>query len=655
MADLLTFYDLPLKARNLIYKYLDLTGYTVDLNYTELYVYPQNEYPDDSRADIVESLHSGSIITRCEDYRTLEEYWEWSYDEAGSYRSSYNHKNDGCEKWDFVAETTHDYYGSKLEAPEIFRTIYRSNHFRICRGSPGGFTPFFQLPTDALCELGTLTVRLDGEPQETIELNGDWNRLRQLAPLKLHSRYGKTAIKEWGRLIQRLMECVRPNHLTLYLIVNVPDIKTAEAVLKPLDQLPTLQNCGIWLSSKPSPELNRLIQMTIRRLTTTSLDHRNLPTSTLDQPFRYLDLPQELRSEILEYSDLISGAALEWKPSPSSIGRIRDPMCSCEKYFGYRFDNTHIEDCKTDYLEPPAVKKYLTDWDIAPISSEHCFLCEHDSPIRICKKPQAGFCECIFHCTHSANSSSTVSTSRKGVPSLFLVSHQVREDAIPVFFRRNRFVISPPGIIPIRLAARWPERLHLHRVILPMQRVELSLFIASLPRGALRHIRYLEWVLPQFENYRTAPRSAYLDYLDTIDTMSQAMHLPLLTLVLNLRVVDRDMDRDHMVWPNRFHRDGEMYETILSPLCRLKGLKDCFVYLRRIRREDYQYYHMRTFSYLFDNDEMRYEKAIMGPRYDSAKRGKPWMERFEQKMIAWDRDRWERHCLDTYGDYCEDT
>jgi hypothetical protein len=71
MANPLTFYDLPLKARNLVYKYLELTGYTVDLNYTEFCIYPQNEYPDDSRADIAEGLEEGSTITRYEDYRTL--------------------------------------------------------------------------------------------------------------------------------------------------------------------------------------------------------------------------------------------------------------------------------------------------------------------------------------------------------------------------------------------------------------------------------------------------------------------------------------------------------------------------------------------------------------------------------------------------------
>jgi hypothetical protein len=656
MANPLTFYDLPLKARNLVYKYLELTGYTVDLNYTEFCIYPQNEYPDDSRADIAEGLEEGSTITRCEDYRTLEEYWEWSCDELYSYRSSYNHKYDGCEKGNFTAETVRDEYGSKAEAPEIFKTIYKSNHFRICRGSPGGFAPFFQLPTDALCELGTLTVRLDGEPQETIKLDGDWARLKRLAPLKLYSRHGKTAMKEWERLIQRLTECVRPSHLTLYLIVNVPDIKTAEAVLKPLGQLPTLKNCGIWLSSKSIPQFNRLIRTTIGRLTTPSLDHRNMPTRTLDQPFRYLDLPQELRCRILEYSDLISGADLEWKPSISSLGNIRDPRCSCEKYFGHRFDHTHIEDCKTEYLEPSDVGEFFTDWDIASISAEHCFLCEHDSLIKICKKTQAGFCECIFHCTHSADSSSTVPTSRKGVPSLFLVSHQVREDAIPVFFRRNRFIISPPGIVPIRFFARWPERLHLDRAVLTMQRVELSLFLVSLPRGALHHIRYLEWVLPQFANYRTAPKSAYLDYLDTIDMMTQAMNLPLLTLVLNLRVVDRDTHWEDSFWPRRYDRDGKMYETILNPLCRLKGLKDCFVYLRRIPKKGaYRSNYTGKHGWVFDNDEMRYEKAVMGPKYDSAKRGKPWMERFEQKMVAWDWTRWEGHSLDAYGDYCENT
>jgi hypothetical protein len=147
-----------------------------------------------------------------------------------------------------------------------------------------------------------------------------------------------------------------------------------------------------------------------------------------------------------------------------------------------------------------------------------------------------------------------------------------------------------------------------------------------------------------------------LDYLDTIDMMTQAMNLPLLTLVLNLRVVDRDTHLEDSFWPRRYDRDGKMYETILKPLCRLNGLKDCFVYLRRIPKKGaYRHTYTGKHGWVFDNDEMRYEKAIMGPKYDSAKRGKPWMERFEQKMVAWDWARWEGHSLDAYGDYCENT
>jgi hypothetical protein len=640
MANPLTFYDLPLKARDLVYDYLDLTGNTINLNYTHLCAYPQNEYPNDT-ADWVEEP---CVITRCEDYRTLEEYWEWSRDPCDASLRNENYTYDGSFKGEFFDEVLEDSWGSMAEVPDLFRTIYGRNNFRICRGSPGGFAPFFQLPTDALRKLGTLTVRLDGEPQSTIKLNGDWARLKELAPLKPHSRYGKIAMKEWERLVQRLTECVQPKQLTLYLIVNVPDLKTAEAVLKPLDQLPMLKDCGIWLNYKSIPEVSTLIQTTIKRLTTSSLEYQR-------KPFRYLDLPLELRSRILEYSDLVSHADLEWKPSLSSIGCIPDPKCSCQKNTDHhRFEeDQHMEDCKREYLEPAAIKKHLNVWDDCGWPLKHC--CNNNEyRTKKCKRTQANFCECIFYCNHCAGSSSAISKSMMGTHPLFLVSHQVREDATPVFFQRNRFVVSPPGIIPMRLVAEWTRYMQLYSITIPMRRVELSLFLSSLARNVFHHIRYLEWVLPQFVNYKTATRSAYLDYLDTIDMMAHAMHLPLLTLVLNLRAIEQPWHPQHGFWPQRLHGDEVMYKTILDPLCRLKGLKDCFVYLRRFPRKGRNVYDTRSYN-VFDRDELKFEKAIMGPEYDSAKRGKPWFERFERRKRGWDEIDDESPSFGEYGDY----
>ncbi|KAF1975213.1 hypothetical protein BU23DRAFT_377839, partial [Bimuria novae-zelandiae CBS 107.79] len=114
---------------------------------------------------------------------------------------------------------------------------------------------------------------------------------------------GNNALKEWEQLVLRLAEYIRPNHLVLYLIVNVHDVETAEAVLKPLDQLPTLKNCGLWLNNDPIPDINTLVRATVKRLKS---------PRTPDEPFNFLGLPIELRLRILEYSDLIYDSVLEW-------------------------------------------------------------------------------------------------------------------------------------------------------------------------------------------------------------------------------------------------------------------------------------------------------------------------------------------------------
>lgn len=649
MTKPLTFYDLPLKARNLIYDYWGISATIVDLNYRALTVYPQNTYPDSIDVEDVLCFHDGiSTMIRCEDYHTLKEYWEcpWDYYYIGC-------EEEACRGSDYVVDVLNGWYGTRSEAPEIYKIAY-NNHFRICRSSPGGFAPFFNLWTDGLRDLGTLTVRLDGEPVESIELGGEWARLEELVPLKYYSRYGKYALKEWEKLVQRLAQYIRPNHLTLYLIVNVPDVKTAEAVLKPLDQLPTLKNCGIWLNHKPMPELSALAEQTVTHLTTSS-------SADDIMPFRYLDLPQEIRFRILEYSDLVSTADLEWKPPLSYLGLIPDHQCSCVRELDWDMVESigHLPNCTTGYIDP-ASRFSDFSWMLRSLPKHCCadadyYPRKHGS----CKQPAAGFCECIFHCTHSAYTSSILPKPKTGVHPLLLVSHQVHHDAIPVFFRRNRFIVSPPGTIPARDASRYPIGLHLDRTLIPMRRVELSLFFSAMSSSVFRHIRYLEWVLPQFANLTHAPKSAYYDYLDTIEMMSHAMTLPLLTLVLNLRVSDRAnidviYDDEPFRWPERRTYDGAIYDKILKPLCRLKGLKDCFVYLRRLRGlEHSDVKGLDRGERVFDNDEMRYERAIMGEGYDSMRRGKPWKERFERKVEERNWSDYHRHPdrVNVYGNY----
>ena len=615
--------DLPVKIRELICHYAEFTGFIRDLNYTDLDVYPLHEYPTDEYVESLYCFHEiRGDISRREDYHTLEEYWELSCDRFDVKTKPAFCNDPTCEI--MASHSCADYFNDKTTHPELFRIMMQKNHLRVCQGSPGGFQPFFDLSREVLAELGTLTVRLDGEPPESITLGDDWKRLDKLIPYNLRSRYGKSAMKEWEKLVNRLAECILPSTLTLYVITKAPDIETAENILKPLNNLPALRGLGLYLNGQTIPEFNALAKATVERLAPPA--NRACPV-----PFRYLDLPQELRYRILEFSDLISKGYLEWKPSLSSISPIPAPRCSCRSDLGRKFYSIgHIDDCTVEMMDEKTIYNYIYDWGIStgeygPFKSMHC--CSNRYFVS-CGKDNAGFCACLFKCEHSVYTN-TIPYPRVGPHPLFLVSKAVQQDAIPIFFQQNKFVISPPGMVPARFASPTLWSLHPYGQTIPMRRTELSMFLAILPPNALRHIRYLEWVLPQFENYTSAPKSIFFDYEATVEMMEHAMGLSKLTLVLNLRAAgSENRYYEEPRWPKRSPRDRAMYDAILGPLCRLRGLKNCFVYLKRLGSGNR---HLGEHGEcIFDSDEMRYEKAIMGSTYNSQERGKLLTERFEQ-------------------------
>lgn len=645
MARRLRFLDLPLGVRKLVYRYMGMSGCTVDLNYNRLRLYAEGIYPDYEIQKQQGCFHDGDLkITRCEDCRTLEEYWTCGWDQYLGSRYLPDCDRDTCRGAPFVVDWLNGRYGSWMQAPEQFKTILGSNHFRICRSSPYGFAPFHDLPRDMLNNLGTLTIRLDGELVESLTIGGEWERLDQLRPIILHTEDGMQALAEWKKLVQRLTENIQPDHLTLYLIASVKDIETAESILEPLHQLPVLKDCGLWLSREHVPELKSLAQETIKRLTTSK------------QPFKYLDLPIEIRWRILEYTDLVYNNILEWKPPLSSLGRVPRQYCTCTQYVdvdviedGPYSRGIHFAECVVPIVDATSLEADL-EWYVDRSVRHCCNTVQMHSP---CARSRAGFCECIYHCDHSAYSSCALPGQRGDVPPLFLVSKQVLQDSIPVFYRRNKFLVSPPGVTPLRWVRDWPRGLRGPRSVIPMRRVELSLFFSSLQRNALQHIRYLEWLLPRLDNYTRAPRSTYLDYLDTIELMAQAMNLSQLTLVLNLRVVGRYIPQtQEFSRPERTRSEGAVYDRILQPLTRLTGLKDFFVYLRRVRKKHAGTMYRPRDIWAYDNDEMKYEKAVMGADYDSRARGKSWLERFASKVMdSLDERSFQWEFLDDYSDY----
>ena len=664
----LSILDLPVRIRELICSYAGFTGFIGDLNYQDLTVYPLDEYPSTEDVEDVFCFHGADLpISRRQDPQTFDEYWESPYDRFCVRRDLYPQcKNEKCEFGTTCQQSCCDYFHDKSTHPELFRIMMQKNHLRICQGSPGGFQPFHELSKDVLSELGTLTVRLDGEPLDEIRLGGDWMRLHELKPYNLRSRYGKTAMKEWEKLIARLAECIRPSHLTLYIVTKASDIETAKVILKPLNKLPTLKGCGIHLHLKASEEFKQLARETVERLCSPPTD------SELYAPFRYLDLPQELRYKILEFSDLVSPADLEWKPSYSSLLPFQGNKCSCFSTLSYDelYSMGHLESCSpVQITDQKGIRQYLSKW-LAPstpdykvfspsLHDNHCprHCCSTLSHPRgryyrergsQCRKDHNNFCACPFNCTHSAYEN-TVRRPRIGPHPLFLVSQQVRQDAMPIFFQRNKFVITPPGLVPLSYVRNFPVVIYSYFPTIPMRRTELSIFLSTMPKEGLRHLRYVEWVLPPYENYtaKAVGKEVWYDYADTVQMMAHALNISQLTLTINLRAYDLmgENYEDHMKWPLYQPRNKELYSSILSPLCSLAAfghgrLKNCFVYLRRIHGSREWWLHGEHDLCVYDNEEGMWEKAIMGDEYDAWKGGKMLMDRIEKTVCQKGCDGW---------------
>ncbi len=643
------FFDLPLQLRERIYGYADIVGKVINLNTwhaDEVFdieeieedweTYNERAYHDIIGQDIRPSCwhNYNNTIVRREQYFPPTEFWGCDF------------YGDACWDWTDRCLTEECYvydscFSLLLASKQIFREVYerifQSNSFVVDRGQPRGFQAFISLGCYAIQNLTHLTIRLDGEPPEKIDLSAHWSRTSDLLPLKHQSRFGKQAYRDWNSLVRRLRESsIVPQRLKFFLIASVLDIHEARFVLEPLETLPSFKSCGIWLNQKPIPQLQALIKVTVERLTTPK-EGEVVEISEDDiMPFRYLDLPQEIRFRILQFSDLCDTSHLEWKPITSLLDRIaplQKSVCNCHYDLGDIDEDLHFDDCEreTRILSRSSGSGIEIECD----DDKHCCSCGVPSfhgrfPRDPCKLKNDPYM-CIFDCeNHSCHL--VTGKPRAWQPychPLFVVSNQTRQDAISIFFQNRQLVITCRGGLPLRHLKRDPDKYHEWGRPELLPRTELSLFLTSMPKEALRYIRRLEWLMPDPDNYRTLSRPAYFDYLDTIEVMIQAMNLPQLTLVINWRPArNRSYDSEgcgcDFRWPTRSESDGAVYDTILTPLCRLgeEGLKDCWVYLRRIYAGNDVY---------LDSDEMRWEKKIMrNRRYEAFKRGKPQVERVEK-------------------------
>ncbi|KAF2225899.1 hypothetical protein BDZ85DRAFT_72927 [Elsinoe ampelina] len=127
-------------------------------------------------------------------------------------------------------------------------------------------------------------------------------------PLRADGPHTDDILRPWEHIVFLLRDTLPPDSMTLFLSCDCQDVAMAQRVLHPLHKLPRLRDCTIRLSPTKSDTFCRLAQTVARQIT-------GLPPRGPPRPFRLMDLPAEIRSAVLEYTDLVTPMReVSWNP-----------------------------------------------------------------------------------------------------------------------------------------------------------------------------------------------------------------------------------------------------------------------------------------------------------------------------------------------------
>ena len=382
-------------------------------------------------------------------------------------------------------------------------------------------------------------------------------------------------------------------------VCDVQDLETARVIAQALlNGLPKdtalLAACNLRLSRHCSDVVGRLARETVIALTTV------YPTSEPKRPATaFMELPAELRRKILISTDLVAPKQeVEWNAA-SQIYYVRYRKSL------YLSDIDHREYSGEGWLEP-------------------CWRASSSSG-------------CFCQAQHAAWSSEFPCNCWRRPTAFFLVSRGFREDAMQVFFRHNRFVITPnptpwaDGDTPTRLPA--------------------SVFLADVvPKEHLKDLRSLDLVLPslgKIDKYCPSNSQARMDWIRTLDGVIQELDLSKLVIRVTFACWHPGSSAgygtfEEVIPKYRRSRGEEHFQLVrqsyidtVDLLARFQGLKGFFVHLPHPYEYSRAYYDDMTghgWEHTCRKRDERLqemevlasqiEKGVMGNDYDARLAGK---------------------------------
>ncbi|KAJ5968960.1 hypothetical protein N7501_005208 [Penicillium viridicatum] len=250
----------------------------------------------------------------------------------------------------------------------------------------------------------------------------------------LVSPWDQSTLWEWNSTISKIAPHLTGNRLDLSIICYVYDEDAAKRVVEPLRHFPVLSSCHIRLG--PLNRRNYATQMIAMEAAKQAMGQINPPV----QPFRFLDLPSEIRLLVYGYTDLISPLnKVRWDPDH---GYTLDTSF-CPPNCGPPYDSCHPSmhrDCGSPNVPICHCRHGLSSWHGG---MPYCWTCTHYACqfITCNARPANGTDLGLSCCGAKFSAYSPACHCWKPPVALFSTSRTIREETQRVFFSQNEFEI----------------------------------------------------------------------------------------------------------------------------------------------------------------------------------------------------------------------
>jgi hypothetical protein len=448
---------------------------------------------------------------------------------------------------------------------------------------------------------------------------------RKQADIRYSNSFDESWIAAWQSAVAYILMHANPRKLSLHLICDTGGNKITESVLQPLVDRPgSLADCHLRLH----PSRYSWVCAIARHA---AIQAKGLDEVAQEKSFRFLDLSPELRWQILEFTDLVTPCnQAQWSPKKGfHLGPMNHKFCGAQSHNrGDRY------------------------WDF-----EGYRVCD---PIH--SEITGSFC-CAYQSGYSSRCRCW-SLPR----SLMLVNRIMYEDAMTVFYSRNRIIVLPdadPIFLPGWSSSSSIEYANPESALLKpgdeLKRLSASRFITKhVYPTILSNLHAIELVFPRLnmEGFCSHPKDPLLlDWRFAVDHLRGHANLPALKLIVHMTMNIGVNEEAHSTFYNQplimnylasCHGDTasalKPHAAFLEPLKVLceGGLQRLFIFLEWdwhwSPRSYCPPYGCRSRQERVDDHvdmmEVWLERMVMGKNYDSSKIGK-WEEYPSQWMLEY--------------------